>query len=112
MLPEMRERCRLLNELGHSLILLHNGSAMNMIEKAERSAERLVLIIINSFAGFRDACVDSKGRQVYFYKRAQIAVADLWAAFNCLPDDEMSRSCKFFDMEKLTTFAVSWFNLS
>lgn len=78
---------------------------MKMIRKARQSAECLVSILIDSFPGFRDACVDCQGRQAFFYKRAQIAVADLWAAFKCLPD-QISKPCDFMDMSKITTFAV------
>ena len=106
MLPEMNERCRLLNELGFSLIRNHEGSALKMIQKANQSGELLVSILIDSFPGFRDACVDCLGRQAFFYKRAQIAVADLWAAFKCLPDP-LHQICNFVDMSKITTFAVS-----
>lgn len=106
MLPDLEERCRLLNELGHGLIKKHEASAMTMIRKAGGSAELLVSILLDTFPGFRDACVTANGRQAFFYKRAQIAVADLWAAFQCLPED-LSAACHFHDCDKITTFAVS-----
>eukprot|EP00816_Leptocylindrus_hargravesii_P013381 CAMPEP_0196816626 /NCGR_PEP_ID=MMETSP1362-20130617/56395_1 /TAXON_ID=163516 /ORGANISM="Leptocylindrus danicus, Strain CCMP1856" /LENGTH=365 /DNA_ID=CAMNT_0042194045 /DNA_START=64 /DNA_END=1158 /DNA_ORIENTATION=- len=104
MLPELEERCRLLNELGRGLIVHHEASAMTMIQKAGGSAELLVSILLDTFPGFRDACVTASGRQAFFYKRAQITVADLWAAFQCLPGD-LSAACDFYDCDKITTFA-------
>ena len=98
-MPAIEERCRLLNELGDGLLLFWEGSALKMIEAANSSADALVHIISRSFPGFRDTCVSAAGLQCYFYKRAQIAVADLWAAF-----DHQS-PCDFNDINKLTTFA-------
>ena len=108
MLPGMSERCRLLNELGQGLLEHHNGSALDMIRKANRSASRLSSIIVNTFAGFQDSCIDPfTGKQLFFYKRAQIAVADLWAAFQCIGLEEDKNPCLFYDIESITTFAVS-----
>jgi len=108
MLPDMSERCRLLNELGQGLLEHHNGSALDMIRKANRSASRLSSIIVNTFAGFQDSCIDPlTGKQLFFYKRAQIAVADLWAAFQCIGLQEDKNPCLFHDIESITTFAVS-----
>ncbi|GMH76450.1 hypothetical protein TL16_g07088 [Triparma laevis f. inornata] len=98
-MPAIEERCRLLNELGEGLTLFWEGSALKMIEAANSSADSLVHIISRSFPGFRDTCVSPAGTQCYFYKRAQIAVADLWAAF------DHSHPCNFTDINKLTTFA-------
>ena len=99
-LPDVAERTRLLNELGIGLITFFGGSALSLIAKADRSADKLAFLIAQTFSGFRDSCVDpSTGRQVFFYKRAQIAVADLWAAFN------HSSPCDFTDISSITTFA-------
>ena len=45
-----------------------------------------------------------KGRLVHFYKRAQILVADLWAAFGCQTADN-GHFASFVDVGKLTMFA-------
>lgn len=56
-------------------------SVVRLIEKADHSAGRLVNLLVKHFPCFRDeACFD--GRKVRILKRAQIFVADLWAAFN------------------------------
>jgi hypothetical protein len=68
----------------------------------------LVHNILQYFPGFRDATVDpDKGRWVAFYKRAQILVADLWAALGSEVGDTKHGTdvCNFIDMAKITTFA-------
>mmetsp|Transcript_9510 Transcript_9510/g.14408 ORF Transcript_9510/g.14408 Transcript_9510/m.14408 type:complete len:419 (-) Transcript_9510:67-1323(-) len=117
-LPEIDVRCRLLNELGTGLIDHHNGSALNMISKANQSADALVRIILKTFPGFRDyvnrdswtnkcdACdwdaAKSSTSVIHFYKRAQIAVADIWAALGRCSTS--SQRCHFTDMKLITTF--------
>ena len=110
-IPNADERVRLLNELGFGLRERHGGSALRMIESADRSADKLVDVLTSNFRGFRDESVDALGRQVCFYKRAQIAVGDLWAALgpgnNGRRRKGMPRSdvCDFTDLDRLTMFA-------
>ena len=123
-LPDMDIRCKLLNELGERLIKMHNGSALQMISKADRSADRMVAIILETLPGFRDfidpaksaspqryddweSIVERWPQLVHFYKRAQIATADLWAAMGRgrAPIDSSTLSCcNFCDLARLTTF--------
>ena len=60
---------------------LSDLSIVRLIEKADRSAGRLVNLIVKHFPSFRDEA-RFDGRKVRFLKRAQIFVADIWAAFN------------------------------
>lgn len=108
-IPNSEERVRLLIEMSQTLLTFHQGSATSFISKANQSSDRLVQLILQSFPGFRDATIAPKGgRWVAFYKRAQILVADLWAA---LGDEDVKRLkygsdlCNFYDMDKITTFA-------
>ena len=111
LIPNASERVRLLNELGHGLLTHHDGSATAMLQKCigpsgRPSAVRLVDIITSTFRGFRDETVDAKGRQVCFYKRAQIVVGDIWAAFGKGRKDTVGgRLTDFDDISDLTTFA-------
>lgn len=117
-LPEIGARCRLLNELGKGLIDNHNGSVLVMISKAKQSSDALVKIILETFPGFRDyvdrdswtnksnSCdwnaAKSSTSVIHFYKRAQIAVADIWAALGrCSTSNQR---CYFADMMLITTF--------
>jgi hypothetical protein len=124
-IPDINIRCQLLNELGRGLLDNHDGSALRMIAKANQSADALVNIILNTFDGFRDF-VDNDGSShpstweaakqscssIHFYKRAQIAVADIWAALGRNPStDATSKTsskllscCQFTDMASITTF--------
>ncbi len=117
-LPDIDVRCRLLNELGKGLIDHHDGSVLNMISKADQSADSLVSIILETFPGFRDyvdrdswtnkrnSCdwntAKSSTSVIHFYKRAQIAVADIWAALGRCSTS--SQRCNFTDMKLITTF--------
>ena len=102
-IPAATERCRLLRELGEGLLLFYEGSATKMLEAANSSADALTGIISSAFPGFRDSVVDRFGRQCFFYKRAQIAVADLWAALK--KSGHTSHPCDFSDIDCITTFA-------
>ena len=125
-LPNIEVRCKLLNELGKGLLDHHNGSALHMIAKANKSADTLVGVILDTFPGFRDfvdtsewgkttttPCCDWEVAKslpptvIHFYKRAQIAVADIWAALGrqCSSDTPASlQICHFSDMNLVTTF--------
>jgi len=126
-LPNIEVRCKLLNELGNGLLEKHNGSALRMISKAYNSADLLVGIILETFPGFRDFVLwnntasssescDWKSAKthpsvVHFYKRAQIAVSDIWAALgkgksnsNSADTPASLQICQFNDMQKVTTF--------
>lgn len=73
-------------------------SVTRLIEKADHSAGKLVNLLAKHFSCF---CDESKfdGRKVRLLKRAQIFVADLWAASNGRGYGE------FHDIEHLTMFA-------
>jgi hypothetical protein len=98
--PLASERARLLREIGYELSQRYNGLAANMILQAKKSAAKLVSLVTSSFPGFRDHAIDPmSGKQLFFYKRAQIFVADIYGAFGGKGLGE------FTDMHKLTMFA-------
>jgi hypothetical protein len=74
------------------------GSVVKLIEEADHSAARLVNLLATHFPGFRDEA-RFEGRTVRFLKRAQIFVADLWAAF------DGQGYGRFDDIDKITMFA-------
>ena len=81
-LPLENERARLLREIGAGLTRHWNGKVANLIHAAAGDAPSLVDLVVQTFPGFRDATVDPRdGRQVFFYKRAQIFVGDVWGRF-------------------------------
>jgi hypothetical protein len=74
------------------------GSVVTLIERANHSAAGLVNLLAEYFPCFRDE-VRFEGRTVRFLKRAQIFVADLWAAFGG------EGYGQFDDIDKITMFA-------
>lgn len=99
--PLLSERVARLRELGEALVTF-DGLAANMVAKADRSAVRLVQLILQLFPGFRDTSI-YKGQLVHFYKRAQILVGDIWAAYGRPTGGDSLYS--FIDMDQLTMFA-------
>ena len=94
-LPNLPERCRLWNELGHALQASpFDGSALRMVALSQCDGPRLVNLLIQHLPGFRDEAI-WRGRWVALYKRAQIAVGDLNAALQL----------DLTNMDHLTTFA-------
>lgn len=80
-MPLLHERIALLRQTGQILEDCFDGSPSNVVQQANHSAARLVNLLVDYFPGFRDE-QKFHGKTVRFYKRAQILVADLWAAFD------------------------------
>jgi Queuosine salvage protein len=87
--PMLDERLTVLREAGKVLIEHFDGSFVNVVRRANGSAARLVELVVEHFQSYRDqvqlANVDGEqssesSRTLCFYKRAQILVADCWAA--------------------------------
>ena len=93
----MKHFARALNDLGRYLIDSFRGSFIELVEAAGSSAERLVQILIE-MPYFQDAAF-YKELRVPFYKRAQLAAADLFTAFS-----GEGPGC-FNDLNGLTIFA-------
>jgi hypothetical protein len=97
-IPLLEERLANVREVGRVLGERFEGQFSRAILQAAGSAVRLVLLLAEAFPSFRDIAV-YRQREVRFFKRAQICVADLsgffqgrsWGAFN--------------DLEHLTVFA-------
>ena len=85
------------NQLGRLLLERHDGSAVALVESAERSADRLVAILRDA-PYFEDRRA-YRGIDVAFYKRAQIVAADLDLALDGRGPG------RFDDLDRLTIFA-------
>lgn len=108
-LPNAEERARKLNEVGAVLARDFSGLAVNLLAAAKGSAVTAVELVVRHFPGFRDESL-YKGRQVFLYKRAQIFVADVWAAYgqrSFVAGTTVPEDCPaaFHDMARLTCFA-------
>ncbi len=96
--PMLKQRVQVLNEIGGILLRQYDGLFVNLIAEAQYSAQRLVRLITTTFPCFNDV-TSYCDKEVYFFKRAQILVNDLSAAFNG------TRFGRFDDLERLTAFA-------
>lgn len=74
---QLEERVAKVRELGHVLVTQFEGLGMNMVKAANHSAVKLVDLITMHIRGFQDHSV-YRGKQVYFYKRAQV----VWYIFH------------------------------
>jgi hypothetical protein len=93
---------RALNDLGRYLLVRFDGSFVGLVEAAERSAERLAALLIEMpfFADVAPYGGPSGDEfEVSFFKRAQLAAADLAVAFR-----GQGPGC-FDDLHRLTIFA-------
>mmetsp|Transcript_5003 Transcript_5003/g.7644 ORF Transcript_5003/g.7644 Transcript_5003/m.7644 type:complete len:329 (+) Transcript_5003:31-1017(+) len=108
-IPLISERVLRLKEMGEVLLKEFAGLAEGMVVAANGSAVKLVELILRYLPGFRDTVI-YKGRLVHLYKRAQILVGDLWAAYGGRLQETNgtggnSQYYKFKDMGELTMFA-------
>uniref|UniRef100_A0A8D0GCM1 Queuosine 5'-phosphate N-glycosylase/hydrolase n=1 Tax=Sphenodon punctatus TaxID=8508 RepID=A0A8D0GCM1_SPHPU len=97
-MPLIEDRHRVLNETGTVLLEKFGGSFLTCIKKSEKSAQKLLHLIIENFPSFRDEAM-FQGEKVSFYKRAQILVADTWNVLEGKGD-----GC-FSDISSVTIFA-------
>eukprot|EP00293_Proteomonas_sulcata_P008609 CAMPEP_0184293150 /NCGR_PEP_ID=MMETSP1049-20130417/4696_1 /TAXON_ID=77928 /ORGANISM="Proteomonas sulcata, Strain CCMP704" /LENGTH=367 /DNA_ID=CAMNT_0026601083 /DNA_START=249 /DNA_END=1354 /DNA_ORIENTATION=- len=119
-MPNMEDRARLLREVGTGLTDKYDGLAANLVRAGGGSAVRLVELVLDAFpgvipwydaaalrlsrsqdflpSGFRDTA-ELEGQTVFFYKRAQIFVGDVWGALK-----GKGLGC-FDDIAEITMFA-------
>lgn len=97
-IPMIERRLENLHEVGQVLLDRYEGSFAKLVEECGGSAVRLVDRLVTEFPSFDDVA-EFEGRQVRFYKRAQILVADLHGAFG---GEKWGR---FTDIDQLTAFA-------
>lgn len=99
-IPLLAERVRFLKEAAEVLCKEFDLSVAELVAQAEGSAARLVNLLGDRFDCFRDEARFER-KTVRFMKRAQIFVADLWAAFG---GEGFGR---FEDIDEITMFAGS-----
>ncbi|PQE07689.1 putative cobyrinic acid ac-diamide synthase protein [Rutstroemia sp. NJR-2017a BVV2] len=98
-MPLLSTRLALLREAGNILYKSYSCSFTNVIKASNHSAAALVNILASEFPSFNDTVSFERRKEVRFLKRAQICVADLWAAFDGEGWGE------FDDIDKITIFA-------
>ena len=96
----LEERARIIREIGFVIQADYNSSFLTFMEKCDFEATRLVRKIAQEFTGFRDEAIYN-GEQVFFYKRAQILVADIFGAM----EDRKESKVVIKNLDQLTMFA-------
>ena len=98
MIPLLPERVANLREVGRVLVDSYQGQFAHLIADCNSSAIDLVRRVVAEFRSFNDVATFS-GREVRFYKRAQILASDLAGAF------DGKGLGHFHDLNQLTAFA-------
>ncbi len=80
-IPLFKERLGILREIGNIVKTKFNGDFSALIKQANHDAIKLLELIILNFPSFEDVS-SYRGNKVYFYKRAQLLVADIHQMFN------------------------------
>ncbi|KAF1956336.1 hypothetical protein CC80DRAFT_548634 [Byssothecium circinans] len=97
-MPMFEQRVQCLRDAGLILEEEFDSSVVTLIRDAKNSAAGLVNLLAKHFPCFNDSGTFER-KPVRFLKRAQIFVADLWAAF------EGESYGSFNDIDKITMFA-------
>src|SRR5713101_893672 len=97
-IPLIEERLHNIHEVGQVLLERYDGQFARAVEQVEGSAVRLALLLAENFPSFHDVALYRK-REVRFFKRAQICVADIYGSFGG------KRWGAFHDLDQLTAFA-------
>lgn len=85
-IPLLKDRVKILNQIGQTLVNKYQGRFHNFYQHAPKDALALLSAIVTNFAGFDDVSL-YKGETIYFYKKAQLLVADL--AFDMPSDSDL-----------------------
>jgi hypothetical protein len=97
-IPLFEERLANLREAGRTILSLWHGDIIHLIEETRGYAVPTVRQVVASFPSFQDEA-RYRGQKVLFWKRAQLFVADIHAAFGG------QGWGKYDDIFELTAFA-------
>lgn len=97
-IPLFEDRLANLRQAGQVLLDRFQGSFVHVLEEARGSPVELVSLIVSQFPSFNDI-TSYDGKSVYFLKRAQLLIQDLWSTFSGESWGE------FRDLWQLTAFA-------
>ncbi len=97
-IPLLQYQVNHLREVGKVLLEKYDGTFINVLQRASQNAVALVKEVVANFPSFNDVAIYEQ-QPVYFYKRAQLLVSDLYGAF------EGEGYGEFLDLEELTIFA-------
>lgn len=93
-IPLFQERLKILREVWKVLLEKFDWSFENVIKSSNNDSEKLLQIILENFPSFKDEAI-YKGKKVYFFKRAQLLISDIYHLINH----------SLTNMDKITAFA-------
>jgi hypothetical protein len=99
LMPLLQERLDVLHQIGNVLIQEYQGSFLNCLKKASCSAQSLIELLLTDFTFVFQDTGYFKDQKVYFLKKAQIVIADIWACYNG------KGWGRFDDIDSVTVFA-------
>lgn len=79
-IPLFQERLNFFREVGNILAHKYGGEFRKTVELAKGDALELLKLIVENFPSFNDSSM-YKGKKIFFYKRAQLLVADIYQTF-------------------------------
>lgn len=80
-IPLFEERYNILQEVGQVMTTKFEGKVSQVVKQAEGDALKLLDLIVNRFPSFHDTSVYN-GKEIFFYKRAQLLTADISQVFS------------------------------
>ena len=80
-IPLFEERLKILNEIGKVLVKKFEGDFSNLVNLAKGDAIKLLDLIVSNFPSFNDVST-YKGKEIFFYKRAQALVEGIYSLFD------------------------------
>ncbi len=97
-IPLFDERLKIFRELGSVITKKYGGSCSYFVKQAGGDALKLLDLIVSEFKTFYDVSV-YRGRKIYFYKRAQLLISDIYDMFDGMSAGNLK------NMKNLTTMA-------
>ena len=79
-IPLLDERYAITREIATALVEKHDGDFGRFVQSANGDGAALLRLIISSFPSFSDTAT-YEGNEVFFYKRAQLLVEDIYQTF-------------------------------
>jgi hypothetical protein len=79
-IPLFEERLAFLREIGTTVSKNFGGDFNNLLAQADGDALKLLDLIVSNFSIFEDSS-EYQGKKIFFLKRAQLLVADIFLAF-------------------------------
>lgn len=94
-----RQRAEVIAEAGSVLLEKFDGSFYNCLLKCDKSAVKLLAMIVENFASYRDYGVYD-GQKISFLRKAQLLIAQIYYCFKGKND-----LADFYDIDQLTMSA-------